>query len=92
MSRKFINECIAIDTFAAGLHALVFGPVRAKDLALKYTSNVYKGKYVTSFRAGIAAHTGKKGNRKRHDKIRHDEIMESLEELDEEIDNTTKVR
>ena len=35
----------------------------------------------------IAAHTGKK---KRHNKIRHNEIMESLEELDEEIDNTTK--
>ena len=66
---------------------LVFGRVRAKDLALKYRSNLYKGKNATSFRSSIAAHTGKK---KRHNKIRHNEIMESLEELDEEIDNTTK--
>lgn len=69
---------------------LVFGRVRAKDLALKYRSNLYKSKDVTSFRSGIAARTGKKGKRKNHKKIRHDEIMESLEELDEEIDNTTK--
>ena len=36
---------------------LVFGRVRAKDLALKYRSNLYKGKNITSFRPSIAAHT-----------------------------------
>ena len=59
----------------------VFGRVRAKDLALKYRSNLYRGKNATSFRSGVAALTARK---------RHKNIEEGLEELNEEIDGSTK--
>ena len=39
----------------------VFGRVRAKDIALKYNSAIFKGKNTVALRAGLAAHTGRKG-------------------------------
>ena len=39
----------------------VFGCVRAKDIALKYNSAIFKGKNTVALRAGLAAHTGMKG-------------------------------
>ena len=45
---------------------LIFGRVRAKDLALKYNANLYRGKNATTLRAGLAAGTSrKKGKRKK---------------------------
>ena len=60
---------------------MVFGRVRAKDLALKYRSNLYRGKNHTSLRSGLAALTSMK---------RHQYIKESLEELGEELDGASK--
>ena len=39
----------------------VFGCVRAKDIALKYNSAIFKGKNTVTLRAGLVAHKGRKG-------------------------------
>ena len=49
----------------------MFGRVRAKDIALKYNSVIFKGKNTVALRAGLAAHTGRKGKgRKRKAKAK----------------------
>jgi hypothetical protein len=73
---------------------LVFGRVRAKDLSLKYNSNLYKGKNATSLRASLAAHTGKnkrkKNKNKSDDDVHHEGLNECMDELNEDLDITRK--
>jgi len=74
---------------------LVFGRVRAKDLSLKYNSNLYKGKNATSLRASLAAHTGKNKRKKNKkpsdDAVHHEGLNDCMDELNEDLDVTRKV-
>ena len=49
---------------------LVYGRVRAKDLARKYNSNLYRGQNAVNLRSGLAAHTKDKGSKKKRTKKR----------------------
>ena len=95
---------------------LVFGRVRARDLALKYNANLYRGKNQTSLRSQLAAHTtedkkkkkkkkksGKKAVEKKGveeavekkgveeaERIQHDELVECLDEINEEVECSKK--
>ena len=74
---------------------LVFGRVRAKDLSLKYNSNLYKGKNATSLRASLAAHTGKNKRKKNKnqadDAVHHKGLNECMDKLNEDLDITRKL-
>ena len=85
---------------------LVFGRVRARDLALKYNANLYRGKNPTSLRSGLAAHTvdNKKRKKKKPKKnsekkpveevaeqAEHDELVCCLDEVNEEIECSKKL-
>ena len=59
---------------------LVFGRVRAKDLASKYNANLYRGKNVTTLRAGLAANTSKKKSTKKKKKKKNHDSTEELTE------------
>ena len=69
---------------------MVFGCVRAKDLSLKYNSNLYKVKNATSLRASLAAHTGQnvreKNKNKLDDDVHHESLNECMDEFNEELD------
>ena len=82
---------------------LVFGRLRAKDLALKYNANLYRGKNPTNLRSQLAAHTVdiKKRKKKKNSKKKpveevpeqaeHDELVCCLDEVNEEIECSNKL-
>ena len=63
---------------------LVFGHVQAKDLALKYSSNIYHGKNTINLRANLAANTGDNNKKK-------EEHHRSMNGINEEIDRCKKI-
>ena len=44
--------------------SVVFSRARAKDLSLKYKSNLYRGKYAIKLRSALATHTSNKSKKK----------------------------